>query len=168
MLIWNPCVYAAAKYKGTETEIKAAYLYNFALFTKWPAIPTEDGPFKIGILGDEKLTQEAERSLSKAKVGARPVKIVKIEPNAEAPGCHILYVASGVKELPAILERVKGKNILTVSDDGLFCEKGGCIQFERGARTVGLAINRRAAERQKLTISSDLLAIARIVDRSSE
>ncbi len=153
--------------KGTENEIKSAYLYNFALFTKWPpaAFPATTAPFVFAFLGEDLLAAVLEKSLAEVRLLGRPVKIIRAPSGSAPPDCQILYIAASEKNrIPEILAGLRGKPVLTVSDFAPFCRLGGSIRFERGEKNVSLIINRKSTEKHGLTISSDLLAIARIVE----
>ncbi|HEX7284452.1 MAG TPA: YfiR family protein, partial [Vicinamibacterales bacterium] len=62
----------------------------------------------------------------------------------------------------AWIDAVRGRPILTVGDGGLV--DGLVIAFVRDKDRLRFDINRPAASRQKLTISSRLLGLARRVD----
>src|ERR1700752_2550404 len=57
-LAWAPWADARAfadkSPRSPEYVIKAAYLYNFAMFVEWPndAFATADSPLSIGVVGD--------------------------------------------------------------------------------------------------------------------
>jgi hypothetical protein len=65
-----------------------------------------------------------------------------------------------------VLDQLRGRPILTVSDADGFAEAGGMIGLFIEDSRVRFAINLGAAESAHLTISSRLLNLARIV-RSS-
>lgn len=158
---------AAPKYKGTESEIKTAYLYNFALFTKWPtaAFETPNSPFIIAILGDDPFESDLEKGLARANVGSRSIEIRRVPSGGSPPKCHLLYISNSEKaRVDEILDEVKGKPVLTVAEIDPFCRIGGSIRFMRGNKTIVLRINPKRAESQGLKISSDLLAIAEIIE----
>jgi hypothetical protein len=171
LFLFVESVSAAPKYKGTANEIKAAYIYNFALFTTWPAsaFSNSESQFVIAVLGEDPLGSDVEKSLGRSKVGGRAIKIIRVPRGGKAPECQILYVSASEKDrVPQILEDVRKKPILTVADFEPFCRMGGCIRFERAEKSVGLVINRTASEAQGLKISSDLLAIAQLVESEPE
>jgi hypothetical protein len=60
-------------------------------------------------------------------------------------------------------------SVLVVGESEGFARAGGVIGFTVEGGTVGFEVNRAAAERAGLTISSRLLKLSRVVgDRSSE
>ena len=155
----------AAAREATEAEVKAAYLYNFGLFTQWPkkAFKAADSPFVIGILGEDPFGEEINEIAATETVNKRRIQIVRAPSGAPPPECHLLYVSASEKErFKEILESLKGQPVLTVSDDAPFCRLGGAIRFTRTSSKLGLVINPAAARAAGLRISPDLLAIAQI------
>jgi hypothetical protein len=72
--------------------------------------------------------------------------------------------------LPEIFDDLKASSALTVGESPEFAERGGGIQFYMNEGRVRFSINVDAVRRARLTVSSKLLALARIVhdkDRSS-
>jgi len=153
---------------ATEYAVKAAFLYHFAKFAEWPA--EAGGPIPpvvhLCVLGDDPFGQALEelsdRGADGLKVDVRHVTRVE-----ESPRCHILFVsASEGDRLAAHLARARRAGILTVSDLDGFAQAGGVIQFVLEDGKVRFWINRAAAERSGVRLSSRLLALARIVDGS--
>ena len=54
-----------------------------------------------------------------------------------------------------------------MSDIDQFAEHGGVIGLVAGAQSIGLVINRAAATRARLRVSSKLLSLATVLDRDS-
>src|SRR4051812_32182144 len=57
----------------SETEVKAAFLYNFAKFVEWPAeaFSSETAPIQLAVLGDEDVTAKLKMLLSDKKAHGR-------------------------------------------------------------------------------------------------
>jgi hypothetical protein len=156
---------SSPRLRATESEIKSAYIYNFALFTRWPARAFEspEAPLIIGVLGDGPFDQDLDKLVAVKKAGSRDLRLVREFAGGEPPECHILFIAgSERKRLKEILAAVKGKPVLTVSDLEPFCQLGGCVRFTRDEKSLGLFFNPKAAADQGLRISPELLAIGKI------
>ena len=163
LLGWS--VPSATRLRGTEAELRATYVYKFALFTRWPAAAFEsaNSPMVVAVIGNDPIVPELEKLAAAMTVNERRFKLVLAESGADAPECHILYVAGSEKgRVPELLEQVKGKPVLTVSDLEPWCRLGGCIRFARAERRVSLLFNPKAAAAQGLRISPELLAIGKI------
>jgi vacuolar-type H+-ATPase subunit F/Vma7 len=161
------CPYETKAQASAETEqnIKAGFIYNFALFTQWPAKVFKDGaaPLALCIAGD-RATVQAFELLTKKKVLDRPVTVCAFGDNATSHPCHIIYIDSKNKtEAADLLRRVSGPGVLTIGDLDGFCRLGGIINFYRGGKKLRFEINTDAAERAELKFSSRLLKLATIV-----
>jgi hypothetical protein len=75
--------------------------------------------------------------------------------------CHILFVASSArKELRRVLAKAKKEGILTVGDTKGYAAEGVAINFIETRERLRFEINRTAAERAGLVLSSELLKLA--------
>ena len=155
-----------------ETRIKAAYLFNFAKFVEWPAhaFVETNSPIIVGLLGKDVFNGELQRSVQAKTIVGRSLIIRSFEVGDDFSTCHILFISPSEKRsLPRILERAKGKSILTVSDIDHFSDSGigGMIAFVRQQNTIKFEINPETAERAGLKVSSKLLQVARVIRSES-
>ena len=172
----------------TAAKVKAAYLYNFARFVKWPgdAFENEQAPIVIGVVGRDPFGALLDRTVAGRKVSGRVLVIRRItaprSPDdwtpddgpdpyeaiaAELRECHLLYISrSDEKGFPRILDLLRDAPVLTVSDINAFALDGGMVEFvlkaEKG--TIGFHINHGVAKEAELHISSKVLKLADIVE----
>jgi hypothetical protein len=152
---------------AAEYQIKAVFLYNFAEFVDWPAgsFSAPNSPIVIGILGADPFGPSIDDAVRGEKVNGRSITIRRISRMDEVNGCHILFISrSEVPRLGPILEALKGRSILTVSDVEDYCRRGGMIELYTDRNKVRLRVNPRAAKEARLSISSKLLRPAQIVN----
>ncbi len=158
---------AAKAPASREYRIKAAFLYNFAKFTVWPAAAFADAkaPLRLCILGDDPFdgafkALEGRTVKNRAIVASRPT-------SAESLGyCHLLFVsASEAKRLGTIIESLSGMPVLVVGDTPQFVRSGGIIRLETVKNRVHFEINVEAAQHAKLKLDSKLLRLSRIVGK---
>ncbi len=150
----------------TETQVKAIFLFNFTQFVEWPAhaFSTTDTPFVIGILGKNPFGTYLDEIVSGEKKNGRPMVVHRFSNAEEVKDCHILFVNLAKTDVPeAILEPLKGKSLLIVSDSENLIHHGGMIRFMNVNRKIRFQINPNAAKAADLTISSKLLNLAEIV-----
>jgi hypothetical protein len=162
LLLWLPA--RAQEITAPEDKVKAAFLYNFTKFVEWPTnvFATPDAPLVIGVLGRDPFGQVLDDTLKNKTVKNRRVVLVRCKRTEDAAGCHVLYICdSEQKKLPAILGELRGKPILTVSDLDGFSRQGGMIELIKSEDTIGFEINRKAADREGLRLSSKLLRLDR-------
>jgi hypothetical protein len=149
----------------TEREMKAGFIYNFALFIEWPAhfFKNPSSPLAVCVAGD-KNTAAAFDSLKTKKIKDRPVIVYTPGDNATHGSCHIIYIATHNKaEAADYIQRVSGPGILTIGNADGFCQRGGIINFYQENNKLRFEINTDAAQRAGLKLSSQLLKLARII-----
>jgi YfiR/HmsC-like len=145
---------------ATETEIKAAMLFNFTKFIEWSG-PKGDAktPIVVGVAGDA-ATQEALEGLVRERAGGRPVMLRHVEQPADVELCHLLYLGKGVKKrLPDFLAAPR-RGVVTVGDGESFAKAGGTIGFIVVDNKLRFEVNLPAANAAGVTISSRLLRLA--------
>jgi len=149
-----------------EYQIKALFLFNFAQFVQWPplAFSKPDGPFRIGILGEDPFDDFLDETVKGEKVDGHPLVVERYENPGDVKDCQILFISrSESGHLEDILAGLKDKNILTVGDGEGFLKSGGIIRFVTEENKIHFRINLEAAKRVNLTISSKVLRLAQIV-----
>jgi hypothetical protein len=158
-----PCL--AQSPRASETEIEAAYLYNFGKFVTWPAQPE---PFEICVLGKDPFGPVLDATVSGETIGTRRVVVSRIASAREAAGCQVLFISDQEEgHLKTILAAVKNVGVLTVSDMPRFAERGGMIEFLQREGRIRFEVNLEAAQQSKLMLSSELLKVAvKIVGKS--
>ena len=155
--------YAAAPAYG-EYEVKAAFLCKFAKFVEWPeeALPREDTPIVIGVLGDDPFGTTLDKTVDGKTVKGRAIKTKRASSPKDLKECHIVFVCASEKaRLKEIFVQFKTRNVLTVGETDGFTEKGGIIQFAVENKKIGLRISNKAGKRAGLKISSQLLKLDR-------
>jgi len=155
-----------AAQEANEYEVKAAFLYNFARFVEWPdnVSPDPNGPLVIAILGRDPFGGEIDRAIEGKTVNGRRLVIKRFSSLETYEQCHILFVSSSERgNLPRILAAVRTSSVLTVSETDRFAQIGGIINFITIENRIRFEINRAAAARVGLKISSKLLSLGRVV-----
>jgi hypothetical protein len=148
-----------------EYDLKAAFLYNFATFTEWPAEAFEkpDSVFVIGVLGDDPFGSILDEIVNGEHIGKHPIVVARYKRAEEVRNCHIVFIsASESRRMTDIIHRLQSRPVLTVSDIPGFAEAGGLIGFIT-TNSIGLKINPAAIQGAKLNISSKLLRLAKLV-----
>jgi len=155
--------------KPSEYQVKAAYLYNFGRFVKWPAgIAAGKGDsFAVCVLGQDPFGSTLDSTLAGEALDGKPVVIRRIAKPQDAVDCRILFVSSTEEHhLKEILAAIDQASVLTVSDIPGFSRRGGIIQFIAEGDRIRFEINLASAESARLVLSSELLKVAATVRRS--
>lgn len=165
---WSAAPAAAAEKTATlEENVKTAFIYKFTRYVEWPAAaPGED--FRIGVIGDGGVLAPL-RELAREKLvnGAR-IKVEQLRGPEEIGRCRILFVSrSEGGRLEEIVKAVGQKGILTVADSPGFAARGVAINFVLEGGKLRFEINRKAAARAGLEISSQLLKLAILVEEGA-
>ncbi len=153
---------AAAPANGAppEYQIKAVFLFNFALFVEWPASAFSDdrAPLVIGVLGTDPFGAQLDEAVRGEKIGERPLVVRRYRRVEEVTDCHILFLSgSEAGATEKILARLKDRSLLTVGDTDNFNRQGGMVRFVNENNKIRLKINVDAAKAAGLVISSKLL-----------
>jgi hypothetical protein len=154
---------AAQQTGPSEFQVKAAYIYNFGKFVKWPAnVPAnQSGSFIICVLDQDPFGATLQSTLAGESVGGKPVAVKRLPRAQDASACHILFINSAQgRELKAILAAVDDSSVLTVSDMPDFSKRGGMIQFVSQGDRIRFEINLDGAEKSHLVFPSELLKVA--------
>ncbi len=156
---------AAKASASREYRIKAAFLYNFAKFTVWPAAAFADAkaPLRLCVLGEDPF-HGALAALEGRTVKNRPIVASRLESTDSPEKCHLLFVsASEHGRLGTILKSLRGMPVLAIGDTPGFARSGGIIRLETLDNRVRFEINVGAAQHAELKIDSRLLKLGRIV-----
>jgi hypothetical protein len=146
---------------ATEFEVKAAYLYNFGRFITWPASSPPTDAFTICVLGRDPFGDVLDNLLKGEKIQGKPLLARRIGSAEDASSCRVVYIsASEQKRLRPILAGLQKNSALTVSDIPGFVNAGGIIEFVSDGGRIRFQVNLAAAQRQGLSLSSELLKVA--------
>lgn len=161
---------AAQDSASSEYLVKAGFIYNFAKLVDWPAtaFSQPDSPIVIGILGTDPFGPTIDRVLASKKVNDHGFVIKRIKSAADAKDCHILFIsASETSHIGDDIRIAKSMPVLTIGEVPGFANRGGIINLTLEDSKVRFEVNVDAAKAADLNISSRLLALARIVQPSS-
>jgi len=147
-----------------EYEVKAAFLYNFAKFVKWPDEAASGATFVIGVLGEDPFGPALEKTLHGKTVLDKTVEVRRFASPEAARDARIVFVSASEKDrLKEILKTLAGSAVLTVGDMDGFADRGGMIAFQLRDEAVRFDINLAAARQNNIVLRSQLLRIARHV-----
>jgi hypothetical protein len=151
-----------------EYQVKAAFLYNFAKFVEWPqeVFAGTNDPFVICVLGEDPFGRTLDDVLVGKKVEGRAFAVRRISDARRATGCQILFVSSSEqKPVLSFIASMKPAGILTVGEsDSPTCE-GMIVNLVLDDGKVRFSINTNLADREKLSFSSKLLSLAKVLKK---
>lgn len=157
--------HAQAPASATEANLKAVFLFNFTKYVTWPtAIVGERSPaeIRICVTVNDSFFALLKDAVQGEDIDGKPLQPFALEGLDDARSCQILYVGDpNSPDGKAWLNAVRGRQVLTVGDGALNDET--VIAFVRDENRIRFDINRAAAGRHGLNVSSKLLRLARQV-----
>lgn len=151
-------------------ELTAAYIYNFAKFTRWPGVGDAGvpNPLIIGVLGDERVAESLAILTRGRTVGGSPIEVKAFGPDAIPANLHILYVsASQDASLRQLAPALFQPGRLTIGETQGFTQNGGIIRLFVESDRLQFEIDNGHAQKAGLTLSSQLLMLARKATRTN-
>jgi hypothetical protein len=152
----------------SETQIKAAFIYNFTKFVQWPseAFPSKETPITIGIFGETPLAAELSAIVAGRTVNGRPIVVTAVRTPEDVAPLQLLFVSAAQDASfgtlgPALMDSA----VLTVGESPEFSAANGAIVFVRQNGKLRFEINMTAAKHARLKISGELQKLAAAVRR---
>jgi hypothetical protein len=158
LILWAlPSLAQVSPFGSGERELKTAFLYNFILFTEWPA---ETGKtLTLCVLEPDPLGHALDALQGKA-VGTRQLA-VQIRSADSLKACDAVFMAaSAAGALTRVFEDLRGKPVLTIADRPDAARQGAVLNMAITANRISFEANLRTAREAHLQISSKLLRLA--------
>jgi hypothetical protein len=148
--------------------VQPAFLYNFAKFVTWPAqaFPANNAPVVFCVAGVDPFQELLDATTKERKVEGRQIEIRRLTADAPLAGCHLVFSSeTDGARVAHVLQRAAGAGALTVGEAEDFLPRGGMIRLLVEEGKVRFDISTRSADRAGLKVSSQLLKLARSVER---
>ena len=159
VMVW-PTV-ARAQGTALEAEVKAAYIDKLPQFVQWPASALASGAFVLCVVGESPSEQLVTQAVAGDSVQRRPIVVRHLDAIAASSGCLMMLIdGEPAGTVAAVLAAVRGRPVLTVTDDQNQPASIGIINFILLDGKVRFQVNRSAASQSGLAISSKLLSVA--------
>ncbi len=158
--------------------VKAAYVLNFLRYAQWPATAFENpvAPIVVTQVGDCEVGSVLPDVIGRAEpIDGHPLALRRVVAPDAAPDrdaflrsiedSHLVFVCPCADEgVRAIVEHVRGREVLTVGDAPDFAERGGMIGFVLQRDRIVFEANPQAIHASTVTISAKVLKLANIVE----
>ena len=149
-----------------DVPVKAAFLYNFAKFVEWPALPAA-APLVVCIVGHDGIAAAFIETVRGQNISGHSFDVWVLQDSSRWRACHLLFIADAeTRRSAGGLDEIKRLPVLTVSDNKGFALAGGIIELYVEAGRMRFAINLDAADRAGLRVSSRLLGLAKVIRNS--
>jgi hypothetical protein len=161
---------SVAQVHPTESQVKAAYLYNFGKFVRWQADrQLRPDSLEICVLGKDPFGAVLDSTVAGESIDGRKITVTRLAKVQDAEHCNILFISTSEENrLSSILSAVQPFGPLTVSDIPSFAQRGGIIEFVAQKDKIRFEVNRFAAEQSHVMLSSELLKVAvKVIDKTA-
>jgi len=161
IILASPLNVSAAQNKeilSKENKLKAAYILNFTKYLDWPNNVQNESPRSIVICLQEMtpfdnfLRQLVANKSVDTSQGEIAVYLLE-----EDRHCDLIYLHRAYKSFPQ-----KHNDSVVVMDSIKFANRNTAIAFYVEKRKLRFEINREAMKHRNVTVSSELLKLARI------
>lgn len=151
----------------SEHAVKAAVLLRAAKFIEWPAaaFAGPGGPFVVCVVGDED-SARAFDALEGKRVDHRRVVVRRITGDMlDLRQCHAAFFPHDfTADVDYALGKLEGTPVLTVGESNEFAQRGGSLALVTRDHRVNFTINAGALRRAGISVSSQLLQLATVID----
>ena len=149
-----------------NAKMKGLFIYNFARYIKWPE-HMESGDFVIGLFGDyDALFQELKIMSERKKAGDQKFVLKKYDNIDQINSSHIIYIVpENSDQLAQVIKKMEDNdyNTLILTEKEGLASKGAAINFYYSDSKQRMEINPDNVTKYGLTISKQLMTVARVV-----
>lgn len=146
-----------------EYDFKVTFINYFFQYLTWPQDTPSDN-FIIALIGQSKISIPLNKMAQIEKANNRDIIIKQFQSVGDIEFSHILFIPKAAKDLlPQILKKVKNLNILLISENEGFAQKGVAINFVIIENDLRFEINRAVLDQVGIRAGSQLLRHAILV-----
>lgn len=141
-----------------ERDVKAALIYNFAVYTTRPEY--KENTFNICVFDEDQ--ENLNRNILESKqVNGKPIHYEVIHSFSDVKKCQVLYLEdSRNKDNKLLLGMLVNLSVLSIEDITAREDDVGMIKIHLDDKRYHFTINNEAAKRSNLIFSSQLLRLA--------
>ena len=141
-----------------EYRLKAAFLYNFALFTEWPA--DIGSTLNLCVYGRDPFGEEIN-ALQGKPVGNRRIVVRRVTRVEGLTVCQVVFIADASGDgISLVLSTLRGATVLTVADVPGAVKQGVALNMNVVEDKITFEANLTAARAANVKLSSRLLSLA--------
>jgi hypothetical protein len=153
------CVSPALADNVDEYRLKAAFIYNFASFTEWPA--GLGNTLNLCIYGPDPFGQNLD-TLQGRSVAGRNLAVRRTNSVDALANCQIVFITRPlISNLPRVFDNLNGKPVLTVADSPGAARLGVILNMDTEQNRIQFEANLGSARGSGLLLSSKLLRLAK-------
>jgi len=141
----------------SERDMKTALIYNFAVFTTWPFIPSET--FNICVFEEDRVNIN-NHLLSTKKISGKQTSLLVIRNINAINNCQVLYLEAKKIRNTRLANTLQNNSILTIVNSTENTTNTGIINIMLINNRFNFTINNETARDSNLILSSKLLRLA--------
>jgi YfiR/HmsC-like len=154
------CVPApACAQEQAEAALKVKLTLSLTRFVQWPGGASSD-PLRVCLVQRDTSISQAFGAVDGQVVNGRRVQVVKAPP---LTGCNVLFVHASAERISDLIRVAAGAPVLIVGDADGTLNLGGMVEFVPVNDSIRFDINTAALRQARLTVSSQVLKLARQV-----
>lgn len=142
-----------------EAALKAKLTLSLTRFVQWPGGAIGE-PLRVCLAQRDAAIAQAFAEADGQVVNGRRVQVVKAPP---VTGCNVLFVHASAERVPDLIRLAAGGPVLIVGDADGALNLGGMVEFVPVNDSIRFDINMGAFRQAQLTVSSQVLKLARQV-----
>lgn len=149
---------------GQSAQPYAVYMYSFTRYIKWPIESRTD--FMLGVLGDSPVTPHLQQMATQKRVNGRAIRLITFDsPKDINQELDLLFLNDSWSGEEGTVERMinNQSHCLVITQEG---KGNGHINFIQENGRLLFELNQAVLEESGMKISSELLALARVVVRN--
>lgn len=142
----------------SEYQVKAAYVYNFAKATEWPAgaLPAADSALVIGVFGgNDDFFRVLQETLAGKKANGHALLVRSVHSTSDSRMCQVVFFRAFDPHAPSAMAELAGSAILLIGEDPAFLSRGGMINLALRNGRVTFEVNPEALDRAGLRYGSE-------------
>lgn len=142
-----------------EYRLKAAFVYNFIVYTEWPAATGQ--ALNLCIHGNDPFGTEIDGLQGKVVGSGRRLSVRLTAAGESLNDCQIVFVtASMVNQLSRVQDSLRGRPVLTMADSAGAMRRGVMLNMNMVQGKITFEANLQTARGAGLELSSKLLRLA--------
>ncbi|MDQ2862317.1 MAG: YfiR family protein [Bacteroidota bacterium] len=151
-----------AQNKAEESNLKAAFIYNFIKYIDWNADSAAE--FSIGVIGPSPVYQYLQGVAATKTVNDKKIVVKHFDNPDSITFCNILFISeSDPFSLSEVLAKI-GRGTLIVSEEPGLAKQGTAFNFVEVRDKLKFEANVKSISSSGLKVSSRLLKLAKIVN----
>jgi hypothetical protein len=157
-----PAAPPAGASPASESDVKGAFVLNFARFVSWSNVQGERGDaLPVCALANSDFAAAVRRAVDGKTVQNRSI-VFRFDANPDPSRCRALVVdATEYRTALPALNAVSGAPVLTIGNGPGLIELGGMFELVVEGRKVRFNTNLEAIRRANLQVSANLLHLSR-------